>query len=114
VKQLTALDWIAVVLTAGVGAALCCFPIPARSFMLMYRDFKASFPTITRLAFSGWFPVGLGVLALGTLGVSLAPGLTLGRRRFLIVGTFVVGLAALVVLGLGLYWPLWEVADKVR
>ena len=113
-QELTALDWIAAILAALLGAGVVCFPLVGRRFEAMYRDMgNAHIPALTRLAVSTWLPCTLGAIVLACVAFGLSSRGGLGTRRASIVGGFVLGGAALAVLLIGVYLPVFRLAGAV-
>lgn len=114
-EPFTALDWIAVVLTAGATLTLVGFVAASASFRNMYQDFGSAetLPMLTRVA---TWPIAPLLLAQPTI-ILLALGLrarAIGMRRAGVVLAFVWALAAIALLAVGFYMPLWQIADAVR
>jgi hypothetical protein len=118
-KELTALDSIAVVLTATEAAVLFAFPWTwGQSFQRLFAEFGvgvASLPLLTRLVLTAWFPLLLGALTTaGTMigSIPIVP-LSLSTRRWALVGTFAFGGAALGLCLVGLYVPMFSLAERI-
>jgi hypothetical protein len=113
--RLTALDWIAVVLTTKLVVALELFPhLIAPRFAAMFADLgTVQLPLLTRLTLSVWFPTLLALLPLGMVVTALARRQVIARRRGLIVVAFLFGLAALGVCVVGTYLPVLQLAASV-
>ena len=111
----TALDWIAVVLTGAVALNLLAFPLwISPSYGGMFQDFGSELPGLTRVVLQAWFPlVGL-LLVAGVQAAGLLGSMRLGKRRFLIVGAFVLGLAWTGLCWWGLYMPIFELSSFVE
>lgn len=114
-KQLTALDWIAV---AGVcSGALFCFQFPflmAPRFAAMFADFGGELPDITQLGMTTWFPLLLGLNPAAVVFHALSGKHTLARRRLLIVASFVMALAATALCLCAAYAPIFSLAGKIE
>jgi type II secretory pathway component PulF len=115
-RELSALDWIALVVVGLVISILIVMPfVMTPAFVTMYADFGGpSLPACTRLVSGPWFPV-IGALASSTLVVlALLPGRAgLLRRRLMIAGAFLVGCLWVGVYLFGMYTPIFELADAV-
>ncbi len=92
--------------------ALLLFPVAARSFAGMYRDFGGPTPVLTQLVLAGWIPIGVAVPSLAALALG-AFNRTLGRRRAFVVGAFALGGVGLGVSLVGLYLPLFALANAL-
>ena len=116
-KELTALDWIAVVLV-GVGALFCIgFPfLIAPAFAAMFADFgtREALPQLTRLGLTIWFPLMLGLNPASIAFYALSGHHTLGRRRLLIVVAFVLSLLASGLCLAAMYAPVFALAGKIK
>jgi hypothetical protein len=116
VKELTALDWIGVVVVA-IGISWIALLIPfvyGPAFAAMFRDFGGPLPFATRLILLRWPSVILGLIPSGILAASLTGTRTLANRRALIVAAFV---GALLMLGLSmwaLYAPIFALAGRIQ
>ncbi len=114
--ELTALDWIAVVITALLLLAVGATPVSvSATFLELFESFGEveELPALTRLALSPWYGLlaplpALILLIWGVAGRGGLPG-----RRASIVASFCLGLAILAVYLLGAYSPIFEVADAV-
>jgi len=112
---LTALDWIAVVLTGLVGLNLAAFPVLISPvYVDMFAEFGAELPGLTRLVIQAWFPALGLVLVVGLAAWGLLGRLGLGKRRALVVGAFTLALVWTGLCWLGLYLPIFELAESVK
>ena len=114
-EGLTALDWIGLVV-AFLAASFClAFPVAVLpTFAKMFQDFGGTLPALTRLMFTGWLPALLGLAPLAPLALALDSKRPVGARRALIVGAFVLALAADAVCLGAMYLPIFELAGNVR
>lgn len=113
--DLTALDWIAAVLTALGGLFCASFPfLAAPAFAEMFADFGGPLPAITRLGLTLWFPLVLAAIPFTVLAVALLRRVTLGRRRALIVASFVLTVAASGLCLYSMYAPIFALAGTIR
>jgi hypothetical protein len=112
----TALDGIAVLLTALLAAVLVAFPfVVAPHYEAMFRDFGASpLPPLTRLVLSARIPIGLGATTATSAVLGCVPAIPRGVRRGVIVGAFVIGCAGIAVCLVGLYLPIFRLADSIQ
>src|SRR5262245_49523497 len=113
----TALDWIAVGLSALLSLALIVFPFTvAPSFAQMFSEFGSAFPAVTRAALTPWAAPSLGLLAASPMLVAVAlPGAgTLGLRRAMVILSFFLGLFALGTCLFALYAPIFDLAGKIK
>jgi len=112
---LTALDWIAVVLSGLVCLNLLAFPLLiSPTYATMFEDFSASLPGLTRLSLQTWFSA-VGLLAVfGLQAYGLIRPMGLGKRRAIIVGAFMLALTWTGLCWLGLYLPIVELAGAIE
>jgi hypothetical protein len=115
-SSFTVLDWIAALVAVCGILGLLVFPLAGRTYAGMFEDFGAgaSLPLLTRLAISVWFPPTLSVPASASLALGLAASRPLMKRRLWVVGAFVLGWGALGVCVVGLYLPIFVLADAIR
>lgn len=115
-ERLTALDGIAVALTGLLATVLFAFPyLVGRHFRLMFDDFgTASLPALTNLALSTWFPSVLGAVTAIGPAVAGIPSISLARRRRVVVAAFVFGCAAFAMCLVGMYLPIFDLADNIK
>jgi hypothetical protein len=115
-QRLTSLDGIAVFLTGLVAAGLFAFPFAVgRHFGAMFADFgSAPLPPLTGLAVSVWFPCALGAMVAGGPVLACIPAVPLAYRRRVLVAAFVLGCVSVGVCVVGVYLPLFELADKIK
>ena len=115
-SELTALDWIAVVVVCT--AALFCFQFPfltAPRFAKMFADFgDAKLPDITQLGMTIWFPMMVGLNPASVVFHAVSGRHTLARRRLLIVAAFGLSLAACGVLLYAMYAPVFAMAGSIQ
>ena len=115
--ELTALDWIAVLVVGGLLGALLLFPCwPAATFVEMYRDFgtAARLPCVTRLVVTSWFAPMLTLLPLAWLTFAVKRERTLAARRWLVVASFLFAAGALGFCISALYRPIFMLAQAIR
>lgn len=115
-EDLTAGDWVAVVLT-GLCVLFCFqwafFMGPA--FAKMFADFGSTPPALTELSLTVWFPLMLGLNPASVAFYAVSQrGAGLQRRRFFLVVSFVMGLAAAGLLLVGAYLPIFTLAGSVK
>jgi hypothetical protein len=112
----TALDWLGMMHAGFSALGLLLFPVAGRSFGSMFRDLGSGeqLPALTKLAISGWFPILLGLVVLSLVLTGLRRALPLSRRRLALVGAFVLGGAGIGVCLIGIYLPIFAVADAVQ
>ena len=114
-KELTALDWIAVLLVCA--GALFCFLFPfliAPRFAKMFADFGGELPNITQLGMTVWFPLMLGLNPASIVFHALSGKHTLTKRRLLIVGAFVMAMVACGVCLISVYAPIFALAGNIK
>ena len=82
----------------------------------MFRDLGSAnhLPTLTRLVISGWLPVILGLFVVSGVVVGVRGPIPLSGRRTLIVLAFVIGGVGFAVCLVGLYLPIFAVADAIK
>jgi type II secretory pathway component PulF len=114
--RLTTLDVIAVLLTGLVSATLVAFPhVVAPRYREMFADFGAApLPALTRLVLSTWFPTALGAATATGPILGCIPAIPLTFRRIALVAAFVLGLASFAVCLVGLYLPIFALADSIK
>jgi hypothetical protein len=113
----TALDWIAVSLSALVVVALFAFPFTvARSFARMFADFGGELPVVTRLALTPWAAPAMALVAASPTAIAVAVPAkgSLGLRRGLVVLGFLLAVAALALAMYAMYAPIFELAGKIK
>ncbi len=114
-SQLTAFDWIGIVLVAVVASLLFTVPIAsAPTFEKMFREFSVELPPLTRLVLRPWFAIGGGLASLATCALAAKRSLSIAKRRLFIVLGFVVGLAAIALCLIGLYLPVFQLAGSIQ
>lgn len=112
---LTALDWIAIVVTGLLALGLLSFPVVGAQYRAMYADFGSQpLPLLTRLAVSLWFPPLLGALVAAAVAIAVARGVSLGTRRGLVVGAFILGAICLASCWVAVYLPIFQLAGQIR
>lgn len=114
-EALTVLDWIGIFLTGLVAAGLLSFPVVGLRYQAMYADFGSqTLPLLTRVAVSLWFPLLLGVLVAAAVAVALTRRVSLGARRGLVVGAFILGAICLASCWVAVYLPIFQLAGQIR
>jgi hypothetical protein len=116
VPDFTILDWIGTVVAGLFGLGLLAFPLVARHFAAMFRDLGSSnhLAGLTSLVVSTWFPMLLGLVVVTGITAGVRNTLPLAKRRALIVGAFIFGAVGFGVCLVGLYLPIFAIADAVR
>jgi len=114
--HLTAVDGIAVFVTALLTAFLLAFPLwVAPAFEAMFRDFgAASVPALTRLVLSRWLPLGLAATTAVGPVLACIPAIPIAYRRGVLVAALVFGCAAVGVCLVGLYAPIFALAGAIK
>ncbi len=114
--ELTALDWIAVVLSGLLALSLVTLPLAvAPAFAAMFRDFGGPLPAVTRLVLQPWLAPALSLAPVGLLAAALSrPHASLRERRVLIVAAFVLGLGAGAFCLCSLYAPIFALAGAIK
>lgn len=109
-------DIIGAVLAATPIVVLLVFPLLwGRAFARLFDDLGAAkLPLLTRIATSWWAPLAGAIAAGALLGASLRPGARTSTRRWLVVGSFLVGAACMAALFVGLYLPLFALAGNIK
>jgi hypothetical protein len=112
----TVLDWLGTVVAGFSAFGLLLFPLAGRTFASMFRDVGSAnhLPALTRLVISGWLPVILGLLVVSGVVAGVRAATPLSRRRAFIVGAFVLGGVGFGVCLVGLYLPIFAIADAVK
>jgi hypothetical protein len=115
-QQFTVLDWIGTVVAGSTGLGLLLFPFASRTFASMFRDFgpAANLPALTRLVISGWFPMLLGLVVIAGVVAGVRRAGSLSKRRAVLVGAFVLGGVSFGVCLVGLYLPIFAIANAVK
>lgn len=113
------LDWILLALAAcAVGALIALRLLVVGSFVAMYRDFGSpeTLPAITRLVLGPWSTILVtllvGVLSLTGVGVRAATGSRFGTA--LSVAAVVLGALSVAAVFVGLYAPIFAIAERIR
>jgi hypothetical protein len=114
--DLTALDWIALVLGVHLVGTLALFPfLISPAFARMYHDFgSAPLPLLTRWALSRWMPLLLAIPPAACLTVAFVEQRVIGVRRGLIVAGFFVALLSLMFCVVTLYLPIFQLAGNIK
>lgn len=115
-ESFTTFDWVGVILTGFATLGLLLFPFVGRTFSVMFEDLsdKGALPLLTRLATSAWFPLLLALPGGVGLALCLQRRRPLGHRRACIVGAFVFCGIAIALCIVGVYLPLFKLADAVH
>ncbi len=114
-EALTVLDGIGIFLTGLLALGLLAFPVVGARYQAMYADFGSqALPLLSRLAMSLWFPPMLGVLVAAAVAVALTRRASLGVRRGLVVGAFVLGAVCLATCWVAVYLPIFQLAGQIR
>ena len=115
-QRFTTLDWIGTVVASFNAVGLLSLPVTGRSFASMFHDFGTGdhLPALTKLAISWWFPATLGALVLGGVVMGVRQPAPIQQRRAWIVGAFVLGGIGLAVCLIGMYLPIFAVADAIK
>ncbi len=115
--ELASFDWIAVGLVGLMAAGMLVAPaVVTPYYRSMYEEFVTKLdqlPSVTIFVMSTWFPMVSALFPLGLLVVALSGKRHLYLRRFLIVGAFFIGLAFAGLYSLGLYAPIFAIANAV-
>ena len=113
-SQLTAADWIGLVLVALGSLALAWLSTLGATFGEMYRELGGPLPLATRIAIHPATGPALSIVPLVLLGVATRGSLTLAARRRCLAVAFVF----IVIAGLGyrraLYAPMLDLAEKIQ
>jgi hypothetical protein len=116
-EQLTALDWIAVLITGLLIIAIASAPFSVSVvFLEMFESFGGTLeelPLVTRLALSPWYGLLSPLPSLSVLVWGLFSHAPLVWRRAAIVASFCLGLMILGFYLFGAYAPIFEIADTV-
>ena len=114
-ERFSTLDRMGTVAALFAALALLSFPIFGHNFATMFQDFGSPehLPTLTRLAVTWWFPVSLGLLVTAVILAGGSP-LPLKVRRACIVVAFLVGCIGLGLCVVGVYLPVFQLADAVK
>jgi hypothetical protein len=113
----TALDWIAVGLSALLSLALIAFPFTVGPlFAGMLSEFGGTLPAVTRVALTPWAAPSLGLFAASPVivAVALPEAGSLGLRRAMVLLGFFLGLFALGAAVFALYAPIFDLAGKIK
>jgi hypothetical protein len=114
-SRFTALDWIGVAVTALAALGVMLVPhVVAPPMIMMYEDFEAELPTITRLVVTGWFPLLLAQLPLVTLLLALIRRHSMVAARMLVLAGFALSLFAGALCWYGLYAPIFDLAEAIE
>ena len=107
--ELTVVDGIGVILT-GLEALFCLtFPVTlAPRFAAAISDFGGELPLITRLGFSGWFPIALGIVPIVLLVYGVRPKSAIRSRRRMIGLAFLTAFAGATVCLWSVYGPILD------
>ena len=115
-RELSALDWIAVGLTVLIALILMILPLMVTpAFVAMFADFGgSSLPMCTQVVIRPWYPI-IGMLASSAILVlAFLPGQAgLLRRRLMIAVAFLLGCLWIGVYLIGVYTPVFALASAV-
>jgi hypothetical protein len=115
-ERFTALDWIAVVVTASAILATSVTPLMvSRPFMEMFSEFGSvsELPALTRFSLSPWYGVLTPLPPLALLAWGIAGRGGIFQRRIVVVAAFVLALFVLGVYLCGAYAPILEIAEAI-
>lgn len=116
-SELTVLDWIGVIMTAGTVVALIVLPrVAAPWFEIMYRDLGGEMPALTRFVLSAWGGPVLSIIpaALLFVGLVLQKDAPIAQRRLLLVLAFVATVIGSALYLFGLYLPIFTIAGNIQ
>ena len=112
---MNALDWIAVSLIAILALG---FPIMAGYirpvFGVIFWEFEASLPTITRIIFTDWFAPACLLGMNGFIAIALFGTRSCAVARIVLGLTFFAGLVLMVAYWFALYAPILVIADGIQ
>jgi hypothetical protein len=100
---------------AGIAAVVACpvlaFPIVGVNFGAMLEPFGSDLPLVTELAASVWFAPLLSLVPFGLVGAAFV----LPRGRITcFVASLLASIAIVIGLLVALYYPIFELAGRVR
>ena len=112
----TVLDWVGLVLVLLPVSFLLTWPwLLAPAYRSMFSDFGGELPLLTQLVLSPWLTLAFAVVSLGLVGgAALLRGASIGNRRALAVVAFVVALVGVAMCFLGVYLPIFQLADAIE
>ena len=112
---LTVLDWLGGVWIGFAILGLIMFPVVASFFHSTYADFgDVDLPVLTVFVTQLWVAPVLALVPFALLTHGLRVKVELNRRRFLLVVTGVIATVLLAVCFIGVYLPLFDLAEVVN
>jgi type II secretory pathway component PulF len=112
-QDLTALDWIAILLTGGLALVLFLFPmVVAPPMRTMLADLGGEVPRLTQLALGPWLTPTFGAGAVALL--AMAGSGRVVRRRAAVVAAFMWAAFGLTLAVVALYLPIFQLAGNVE
>ncbi len=114
--EFTVLDWIGLVVVLLPVSFLLTWPwLLAPSYRLMFSEFGSELPLLTQLVLSPWPPLAFAVISVGLVaGATLLRGASIGNRCALAVAAFVVALVGVAMCFLGVYLPIFQLANSIE
>ena len=115
-ESFTALDWIAVVLTAALIFATAMTPLTvSQTFLELFTSFgdESELPFLTRISLSPWYGLLTPILPLAMLLWGAASRGAILSRRVAVVAAFVLALGILGLYLFGAYAPILAIVDAV-
>jgi hypothetical protein len=105
-----------IVIASFAAIGLMLFPVAGATFSGMFKDVGAGkdLPLLTKLATSAWFPLLLVLPIVACLALGLRRKSPLVVRRAWIVGAFALGCVSFALCLVGMYLPVFAIANAVR
>jgi hypothetical protein len=105
-----------IVIASFAAIGLMLFPVAGTTFSAMFEDGGAGkdLPFLTKLATSAWFPLLLVLPVVACLVMGLRRKNSLAVRRAWIVGAFALGCVSFALCLVGLYLPVFAIANWMR
>jgi hypothetical protein len=115
IQKLTILDWVGITFVIFQIIGLFAFPKLALAFKDMFTDFGGPLPLLTRVVIKPWFSILVGIVCSGVFLLQLLDPIKsrIGRRRTVIVLSFLVALAGYAICIVGLYLPIFKIAGSI-
>ncbi len=105
-----ALAFSALVILLGAITVLKVQPI----FLQIFKDFGSELPAFTRLTVNPWFVIVLSLLPLGFSVVAILSNAPRATRLATLAFSLFLAIALPVLVAMGLYLPIFQIAGNIK